>query len=265
MTQLSSIFGHFTQKAACLVLLIMTLLATYNQPLRAETFNLVTATFAPFTDPSHPKGGFLVELTRAALQTQGHDLRVTYYPWPRALKEAEEGHFDGLLSAYYSEERAQKFYFSAPLNRTQMVLVGLKDNYTTMPHYASLDDLKDHTIGTGRKWAYNKEFDSREDLTKIPVKDEATGIKLLFTKRIDLFAVNEQQFKATLNKIPNIDSNQVMSLSPTLSFNDQHIAATKKNDASHKFLCEINTGLAAIRANGTLDKIKATYFGKSDF
>ena len=56
----------------------------FIQNIQAREFNLVTAPFAPFTDPNHETGGFLVELAREALNSRGHQMKIEYKPSRRA-------------------------------------------------------------------------------------------------------------------------------------------------------------------------------------
>ncbi|SCA55748.1 putative ABC transporter, periplasmic amino acid-binding protein [Candidatus Terasakiella magnetica] len=231
-----------------------------SAPAFAGTFNLVTAPFKPFTNPDHEKGGFLVEVARQALKLRGHEMTITYRPWARALAEASQGKYDGLLSAFYNDERAKSFHFSAPLNTTKMVFVGLKEQFKSK-QYSSLNELSPYLIGVGRKWAYSKEFESHTGLTKVTVNDEPKGIQLLFHKRIELFAVNVDQYHSAITKLDQFNVNQSVILEPAISTNDQHIAASRVLPNSEKFLSEFNTGLAALKANGGYNKIRNGFFG----
>jgi polar amino acid transport system substrate-binding protein len=227
---------------------------------QADNFRLVTAPFKPFTDPDHPKGGFLVEIATEALALRGHQLSIEYRPWARALSDAENGRYDGILSAFYNEERAEKFHFSAPLNTTKMVFVGLRKKMT-QTHYNTLSDLKDYTIGVGRKWAYSEEFAQNTELKKSIVNDEPSGIRMLFSERIDLFAVNIDQFHKAISELPDYVLDETYVLDPAISINDHHIAASRQLPNSEKFLAEFNTGLAALKASGRYRAIKTEFFG----
>lgn len=227
---------------------------------KADSFHLVTAPFKPFTDPDHPKGGFLVEVARQALALRGHELKVDYRPWARAMSDAKNGRYDGLLSAFYNEERGKVFHFSAPLNTTKMMFVGRRDQ-NTPERYGNFSELKDYIIGVGRKWAYCEEFEQNKDLQKSTVNDEPSGIRMLFNKRIDLFAVNIDQYKNTINLMGEFDVHDTIILEPAISTNDQHIAAPRALATSEIFLSEFNTGLAALKANGGYQKIKIRFFG----
>ncbi len=226
----------------------------------AASYKLVTAPFAPFTNPDHPKGGFLVEVARQAFAIGGHTFNISFHPWARAIKEAEAGRFDGLLSAFYNNERGKVFHFSAPLNTTKMVFVGLRKNFISSK-FESLQDLSPYRIAVGRKWAYSEEFEHNKQINKQTVTDEPSGIHLLYNERVDLFAVNIDQYLSSIAKIPKYDVRKSVVLSPSISTNDQHIAASRLLTSSPQMLADFNSGLAALKANGDYQKIREEFFG----
>lgn len=243
------------------IILPLLLYLLFIPNVKAETFHLVTAPFKPFTDPDHPKGGFLVEVARQALALRGHEIKVDFRPWARAMREAEAGRYNGLLSAFYNEERGKLFHFSAPLNTTKMVLVGLQGRIPHLNTYNTYRELRSYRIAIGRKWAYSEEFEKNKDLLKTIVNNEPAGIRMLFNNRVALFAVNIDQFYASIAELPEFNAADVKILEPPISKNDQHIAASRKLENSTKFLSEFNTGLAALKANGGYDKIRNGFFG----
>ncbi len=238
----------------------LTVFCGLSSTVHAHTYRLVTTAFKPFTDPKHEKGGFLVEIARQALAKRGHKINVTYLPWARAMREAATGRYDGLLSAFYNEERAKTFYFSAPLNTTKMVLVGLRDKIKKTS-YKSLSELAPYTIAIGHKWAYSEAFEKNTVLNKYAVNDEPTGIRMLYNNRVDLFAVNIDQFNYAIKHMPEFNRQRAVVLEPEISINDHHIAASRLTPSSLDFLAEFNTGLAAIKASGEYANIKHEFFG----
>lgn len=242
------------------VLLLLTALAFFPAAAMADTYRLVTTRFLPFTDPDHAKGGFLGEIAHEAFARRGHIITINFRPWPRAMKEAREGEADGLLSAFYNEERSKVFHFSAPLNSTRMVLVGMKKKWGDRLTFKTLAEFDGLSIATGRKWAYSEAFEKHSGFDRVLVGSEEAGIRMLFANRVNLFAVNDQQFRSVINQMPGHDIEEVRTLLPAISSNDQHIAATRLKNSSLKFLSEFNTGLASLKASGDYDRIHKKHF-----
>lgn len=245
--------------ALCKIFFLFLLTVSFITPLKADHFRLVTARFLPFTDPDDPKQGYLVHLTRRALALNGHSLEVTFQPWPRALMSAANGKFDGILSAFYTIQRGQDYYFSSPLNATEMVLIGLKNNFPT-PYYANYDALENKRVAIGRKWAYSDAFNQSNSLVRHFVNDEKTAINLLYHQRVDLIAINKDQFHENLKRLKEHDPDAVQILHPSISQNLQYVAASKHNSNSLYFLAELNNGIAAMRSSGEFDRIHKEFF-----
>lgn len=68
-----------------------------------ETLNLAAADWCPYSCASPSQPGFIAEALREILSLNGIELTVTVLPWSRAIKEAELGLYDGLLTAVESE------------------------------------------------------------------------------------------------------------------------------------------------------------------
>lgn len=243
-----------------LTCLLCLTLAVTSLPAQAKTYHLVTAAFKPFTDPDHPQGGFLVDIARQAFAKSGHEITVTFHPWPRAMKEAETGRVDGLLSAFYSAERAKVFHFSAPLNTTRMVFIGLRSHIDS-PYYNDIEDLSRFRIAAGRKWAYSPEFSGASNLKKELVDNEEQGIHLLYNGRVDLFAVNIDQYRDQIKKMNEYNINKSLILTPPISINDHHIAVSHSLPDGEKMLTDFNDGLAALKASGAYQQTRKRFFG----
>ncbi|MGO1119141.1 substrate-binding periplasmic protein [Rhodovibrionaceae bacterium A322] len=222
----------------------------------ARTYHLVTAEFWPFTGKYLPDGGMLVSIAREALAAQGHELIVSYRPWSRAMMEVKAGTYDGLLSAFYTEERAREFLFSRPINDTWMVLLAKAPQEKNS--YSSYEEFAGKTIAVGRNWAYSPEFSSSPVFSRYEVNDEISGIKMLLAERIDYFAVNFHQALFNL-KQAGLKRSDFVFLLPAISNNSQHLAAPRTRQGSKELIAEFDKGLLALQQSGRLQEIKQIY------
>lgn len=243
-----------------LLLAVMAIAMLLHSAAKADSFRFVTTPFVPFTNPDADKDGFLGEIAHEVMERQGHQLEIVYRPWARALAEAEKADFDGLLSAFYNEERGKVFYFSAPLNSTHMVLAGMSGRFGAQPRYKSLTDFKGMDIAVGRKWAYSEAFDNYDGFRRVLVGNEAAGIRMLFADRVDLLAVNVDQFRSVIRTMPGHNSDMVTILTPAISSNDQHLAVSRQAANGLQLLADFNTGLAALKASGRYTAIRNNHF-----
>ena len=107
---------------------------------------------------------FFVEITREAFKRVGYDININWVPWKRAQELSFSGKYDALLGCYYTEERAKKLEYSAPVSSTEVVFFELKGRNIT---FSSLRDLSPYTIGVVRGYANTDEFDASDYLKKV--------------------------------------------------------------------------------------------------
>lgn len=84
----------------------------------SDTLRLVGDPWPPFVGTSLKDGGLATAIVRAALERAHYQVTFEEAPWARALKGIEEGRYDVLVDAWYSDERARIGRFSAPSLRT---------------------------------------------------------------------------------------------------------------------------------------------------
>ena len=80
-----------------------------------RTFKAIASPFPPFTCPDLENNGVAWEICKTAFETQGYTVTLRFAPWARAMEESKHGRYDGLLPAYWTEERTQWFLYPMPL------------------------------------------------------------------------------------------------------------------------------------------------------
>ncbi|MCG2582151.1 MAG: transporter substrate-binding domain-containing protein [Marinobacter sp.] len=101
----------------------------------------------PYYSETLPNGGVAVEIVRKAFERSGYALELHWLPWARAFNMAKKGRYDGVLGAWYTEERTQFFTYTHPFLTTELVFFKKKGKRIT---YTTLQDLKPYTIGVAR-------------------------------------------------------------------------------------------------------------------
>jgi polar amino acid transport system substrate-binding protein len=71
--------------------------------------------YKPFVDPERDDQGYISQIAIEAFALQGYKVQLNYMPLKRALYEAQVGNVDGILGAYYAEERAKYLIYSDPI------------------------------------------------------------------------------------------------------------------------------------------------------
>ena len=151
----------------------------------------------------------------------------------------------------YTEERAQKFFFSDPYLYTEAVLVVRSDNTTIH----TLEDLK------GRKTSNSP----NSTYAQLAEKYGAT-VDYVDTLGETMMMIEQGRVDATINAKGSVDS--YLEQHPEANIKVVQAVAgepvcypIRKGDDTESFLKTINDFLAQIRADGTLSALSVKYFG----
>lgn len=224
-------------------------------PLQANEREITTATlnWAPYYGEDLERQGFFTAITNAAFERAGYEVENEFMPWPRAMKDTEEGHRDVLQGAYYSEERAEDYYVSDVVYQAQIGLVARED--VDIRSFDDMRDLEGYTIAVGRDFEHNEEFDSAEFLDKQENDNHPQlAVRQLFAERVDVVAGS---IPAILHEIEQQDYSvdDIVVLSPPLVENPLHNMVSRDHPRGEELIEDFNDGLAAIRDDGTYDQI----------
>ena len=228
-----------------------------------KQFRAIAATFPPFTDPDNGDFGLAWEVSRAALESQGYEVSIKFSLWGRALVEAKNGHYDGLLPAYWTEEREQWFLYPEPISSMSTGL--LKHRARTDIKYANdLTNLKGLKIGVGRGYSASKEFDRADYLDKIEIGTTPQLLKMLWLGRIDLVTDDislSKYYLKDIDKDPRFKgiADDIVVIGLPLATRNIYLVISKKTKDAQQKLYDLNRGLKKILDDGTYDRIIAKY------
>lgn len=239
--------------AACLVLLP-------GYAGAGETLDLLTGPdYPPFTSQKLAQGGLAVAVMEAALATQGYDMTVTVRPWQRGFARTVNGDADGTFPYLRTAERAQKVRFSDPL-------------FHMVPKVLSKDDAPVRFDGTQASLT-----DKRICLPQGYEPDpfiagmiEADRLRLIEPGRVASCPNVVQHGRADFWVENNFVWPWIVADSP-YDLADFHVAETglprislhfivgKAHPKADAILAAVNDGLAAIRNDGTFDRLVQRY------
>ncbi len=221
--------------------------------LSANTLNLTTVNWEPFYGEGLKENGFFAAISREAFKRAGYDITVKFLPWKRALESARSGKFDGLLGAYYTDDRAKTFYYSDVVHQNDEVFVSVKDRGIS---YTQLNQLKQYKVGGMRGSAQMDElrslgFDIEE------TTDNIKSLLKLSSHRLDMVLIGRQQFNYLLqneNELRSLQGNLEAIEPPFKSFN-LYCTITKKRKDGDEIISGFNQALSQMRNDGTFQAI----------
>ncbi|MEJ3959104.1 basic amino acid ABC transporter substrate-binding protein [Brachymonas sp. G13] len=215
------------------------------------------ANFAPFESmtPDGKVQGFDADLMQAVAEKGGFEVRLVNTPWEGLFNGLAQGDSDLVISAVtITDARKQTMDFSEPYFEAKQLIAVRADSPV-----ASLQDLKDQAVGvqtgtTGDEVVSNLQGKTsanikRFDTTPLAMKElESGGVAAVVG---DNGVVGHY--------LKNNSSTNLRLVADDTATPEQYGIVVRKGDT--ELLNKVNTGLQAIRADGTYDKIYTQWFG----
>ncbi len=215
------------------------------------------AAYAPF-ESQNEKGeivGFDIDVVRAAAAKAGIEVKFVNTPWEGIFNALKQGDRDLLVSSItITDERRQSMDFSEPYFDAHQLIAVKADS--RVAHFADLKALKvgvqNGTTGDeaiSRLQGKNSTDIKRFESTPLALKElEAGGIDAVVADN-----------GVVVNYVKNNAGSKFKTVDDPAFVPEHYGIAVRKGDAA--LLARINTGLAAIRADGSYDRIYANYLG----
>ena len=238
-----------------------TITPTSITPTNGEVI-LTTGDWPPYVFQGADDPGPIPAIVVAAFKEVGITPKIVFYPWVRAEDEVRQGNAFAAFPYAVTPDRQKEFDFS-----DSMYTVQAKFFYSKLYHpngitYNALEDLRSYKIGALLGSWYVTTF-SNAGLQVEYVSTNDQNVQKLALGRIDLMIEEENTVWSVIRKLYPNDVNQFATLDKPLDqpgvVNDLSLMVSRTYPNSAELLQQFNTGLAAIRANGTYDQILAKY------
>ncbi|MBM4251113.1 MAG: transporter substrate-binding domain-containing protein [Deltaproteobacteria bacterium] len=175
-------------------------------------------------------------------------------PWNRALSEAYSDRA-GVGGVYWSQERATKLDYSAPIY-VEKLLVYVRPEHKFV--FSKIEDLKGKKLAVTIGTVYGIEFDEAKAKGSL-ITEENLGDTQNFEKlaqgRVDAVIASEIAGSTLLRQTKLTD--KIVALSHPVSVLTVHVAFAKGKHL--ELIGQINKQLAALRADGSLEKLSKKY------
>ncbi len=248
-------------------IVLSTLLVLSAQVLSAQTkkVSLTTLDWEPYIGDKLPGKGYVYELVVEAFKSEGYQVEINFYPWARAVDEAESGKADGLFPEYYDESRMAKFIFSKPFPGGPVGFMARKESKITFPvdpqkeQAKALQGMKQYSFGVVRGYVNTKEFDAATFLKKDESASDEQNIQKLQMKRTDLIFIDKFVAQYLIKTKFAKFANELEFLNPPLEVKPLHIVFSKNAPNYQEKTRAFNDGLAKLQKAGTIRTIMKKY------
>lgn len=228
-----------------LIRCLLLLCSLWMMAIPAQTLRLVA--------DEEKRGGYLLDISRQALQAQGYRVTVRYLPWRRALESCMTGQAcDMLVGVYRNEERQRHLLYTEAIGKMELSLFSLESRQIKVD---SLQDLAGLRIGVIRGAMVSQAFDQADFLQTEAVDSIQQNIRKLLAGRIDLFADKKLTTLYILRSQFPLLADTVKVLEPPLRRDDFYNAVPRQLPHAGQLVLDFNQGLRLIRQNGSYDSL----------
>lgn len=219
------------RRLSCLTALALGL--SLSASAYADTFQLNSLDWPPYTGAKLPDQGTSAKAVKEAFGKGGHTVNVKILPWQRAVDTAKsDPNIVGYFPEYY--DASLDCVFSDPIGTGPL---GFAQNSSKPITWQNLDDLKGLRIGVVAGYVNTAEFDQRVSKGQLNAdatqSDEQNLIKLA-NGRLDLAVIDRNVMDYLLTNSPKLAAlkDQLQFNATLLEDKTLHICFT--NDASGK-------------------------------
>ncbi|MGZ5239094.1 MAG: basic amino acid ABC transporter substrate-binding protein [Caldimonas sp.] len=232
--------------------------STPAAPAPSRVYTVGTdAAYAPF-ESQNEKGeivGFDIDVVKAVAQKAGIEVKFVNTPWEGIFNALKQGDRDLLVSSItITDERRQSMDFTDPYFDAHQLIAVKADSKV-----AHFDELKSLKVGvqtgtTGDDAVSKLQGKNSPDIKRF--ESTPLALKELETGGIDAVVADNG---VVVNYVKNNAGNRFRTVDDPAFVPEHYGIAVRKGDA--ELLGKLNQGLAAIRADGSYDRIYAAYLG----
>lgn len=181
----------FWRISSSYTLAILSIITT--PPAVSEEFSFAIGEWPPFISSNAPGYGLHSELISEIFGSQGHTVKLEFYPWRRSLELTKVGTLPATYSWSYLQEREDDFiYPEHPLDQLNDVNFYRKDRFPNGLVPLSFDELKGRSLTVvGVEGYWYETVLNKADVVFQTVATEEQAWKMLLHNRADIFIEND--------------------------------------------------------------------------
>ena len=246
--------------AAKTLLVLSTVLGSTAAVGAERTVTISTGEWAPFVSESLQGYGIAPRIVTAAFGKVDVDVEYVFYPWARAMREAQEKKVDFSGFWFHTEERAKTLTYTESMVDSPNVFFYRKDRKFD---WSDFNNFPDKTIGTTLSYSYSQAFDDAVNTGKVSAEVEETDLlnfRKLLRGRIDAFPIAELVGYDLIKREFSASEVAMLDVHPVkISAAPLHLITARDNPEAEAKMALFSEGLKQLRESGELDRILSEY------
>ena len=225
-----------------------------------ETVVISSGEWAPYTSENLENYGIGPHIISAAFAKVGINVEYRWYPWTRAMQEAEDSSVDFSGIWYYNEDRASRFAYTEPVVSSSNVFFHRKDREFDWSDFESFPDV---TIGRTATYSYGQAFDEAAEAGKVQIEEAPSDLlnfRKLIRGRIDAFPAPELVgFDMLKGQFTPTEAQMITAHPKALTEAPLHLIAARDNARAVALIEQYNEGRRLLIQSGELQEILNSY------
>ena len=167
------------------VLFLVSIFSSF--PVSAKQITLSVGEWQPYMGSDLPNNGAIAEIITEAFSDIGYQVAFEFYPWARAMEQAQLGRVDGTGLWLKTESRESEFYFSEPVLEEKHVFFY---NRTNKPRLDSFEALKSYSYVGLEDFSYGIDLDNiirAKQINMHRVSNDEQAFGMLLKNRVSIY------------------------------------------------------------------------------
>ncbi len=225
--------------------------------VQVESVSLVVNIWPPYVDTSLADDGLAMKIVKTAFKRAGYNATVRIEKWEKALEGSKIGAYDVAGAIWKTKERQTKLLYSNAYLSNNIVLIAHVNNQQIK--FNSLSDLQGILVGVLKDYEYDDKFMKDPKILKFQANRLTQNLIAVEQGKLDVAVADKRLAQYELKHFMGNNINNFQFLSKPLSSRKLYIAAPIANAQSKTLIKQFNKGLAAIKKDGTYQKILDEY------
>ncbi len=224
--------------------------------VQAQTISVVANTWPPYVDAALVDDGLAMKIVTTALKRAGHTSEVRIEKWEKALQGSKLGVYDLAGAVWKTDARQKKLLFSQSYLTNNIVLIA---NSNSQFEFNSLNDLQNLLVGVLKEYEYDPKFMNDSKILKFQANRLTQNLISVQNGKLDVAVADKRLALYELKHFMGNNRSEFRFLPKPLGSRKLYVAAPKDNKGSKALIEQFNKGLAAIKKDGTYQKIVDEY------
>jgi len=224
--------------------------------VQAQKVSLVVNTWPPYVDAALADDGLAMKIVKTAFKRVGYTPEVRIEKWEKALEGSELGVYDIVGAVWKTKARQKKLLYSNSYLTNNIILVAHTDSNI---EFNSLNDLQGALVGVLKDYEYDDKFMKDPKILKFQANRLTQNLIAVQQGKLDLAVADRRLALYELKHFMGNNRSKFRFLAKPLSSRKLYIAAPIENAESKTLIAKFNQGLAAIKKDGTYQKILDEY------